>query len=218
MKPLNQSVRLVLLSSFAAFALALSVHAQSTATNAPSRTVGYATNQFDFKGGTLGDLMKAIHAVYGVDLLERGTVPAVYLSQIKVPKLGLPFHPIATPYTAVLKLYNDLSRNGFKGLGTWFMDAPHGPQTVVFIPPAPDELDLTTRIRAFSIVAKTEAERKAMEDVLLTALEFYQQERKLKPEGHFRYHQATSLLIAVGDDAYLNAVSEVVKALKETKN
>jgi len=191
-------------------------------TKTPPSRVGYSTNDFVFGGGNLREFIIAVHDVYGVDLSEQVTVPDKYLSQVRVPKLkvspahddyGQPRQISFVSFRSVLSVYNQLTDSGIKGLGKWVMPLQSG--TIVFLPPGPDELDMTKKLRVFSIEAKSDAQKKVLDDALHAALDFYENEKQVSLEGQFRYHDSTGLLMAVGDESFLNLVSEVVKALKE---
>ena len=214
--------------------LALSLLAQPPATgqapNTPKRAeqvTGATTDNFVFAGGTLQDFIKAVQEQFGVDLRQQATVGGEYLSEIRVPKINVTSAFVAGaghlsyPFQWVLSVYNNLSENGVKGLGKWVMASPQGDRafgtTIVFVPPGPEELDLNHKLRAFSIEPKNAAEQGVLQDSLVEALNFYAQTRHRPPGGIFKYHPGTGLLIAVGDESYLNVISEVVKALKDSK-
>jgi hypothetical protein len=210
------------------FGLSVSVRAQATndqSTASTNRFVGYSTNQFVFKGGRLYDFIEEIRKVYDVNLMETATVPESYLSQVQVPKLRLvkprgPGNPGQinwVAYSSVLRLYNDLSESGVRGLGKWVI-AKDDPGTIVYVPPPADEMDMTRKVRVFSIPTDDPKQIKLLEDSIHATEEFYYNRRNLNSTGEFRYHQASSILIAVGDDTYLNVVAEVVAAMTHSKN
>ena len=177
------------------------------AADSPTPVGGVLLTNFNFRGGSLAEWVDQLNKTFKVDLYDVGEIDSDETRQVRVPKMR--FSQIS--YWDLLRAYNTLSINGAEGLGKWvLMGTAEIPQVIAYQPPQNSRP--LAKVKAFPV--RFTAEKFDRFKATVMDAQDRLQDRRSK-SGTLRWHPESGIVIAIGDEQYLDAVREIINALKE---
>ncbi len=199
---------------------------QTNAAPAPSQdaTEPKQAKVFEFSGGNLMSFINEIKSQLGIDLWQHGTVPKDMWT-VAIPKMRLGDPTLF----GVLNLYNQIAAEGDSAMGHWIIKGVRNvgnPDVVALVSPRQKGTPASAKLilRAFSLKGI------GPQDQALLMKTIDDEANRLRHEleegvfgsiiadqavGRIRYHQDSDILIASGDDTYVNLVQSLVDAFRE---
>ncbi len=176
--------------------------------------------EFQFEGGSLASFLGKIKETFGTDLQTMGDVPNSMLG-VRLPKMRMK----AQWYRDVLMLYNEIStQNAESGMGKWIIkdvidsrgmiDPAVAPRALLLVGRGEDE---KAEVKAFPFQTgqkeRFEMLRALVEEEDALFREISNRERTVSCT--LRYHENAGIVVAIGNRAYTDLVSELLRAFVE---
>jgi protein involved in polysaccharide export with SLBB domain len=176
--------------------------------------------EFQFEGGSLISFLEKIKETFGTDIRTMGDVPESMLG-VRLPKMRMK----AQWYRDVLMLYNEIStQDAESGMGKWIIkdaidnrgliDPAAAPRALLLVGRGEDE-SVTVKAFPFQTGQKERFEmlRALVEEEDSIFRQISNRERTVLCT--LRYHENAGVVVAIGNRAYTELVSELLRAFVE---
>jgi hypothetical protein len=180
---------------------------------------------FTFGGGSLADFIRAVKEQFDVNLDKEATIEDFHKWTVRVPKLAIPIQAGSRWYT-VLDAYTRISQSVNLRLGRWSVNWPDAPRaeakpvSIIFVPPAQDPARDAVAVKAFSVVELSQEDRDSLMESLYRERDEMSQDwrassQSTRPTGQIRPHRNGEILLATGNQSFVELASALVAAYKE---
>jgi hypothetical protein len=176
--------------------------------------------EFQFEGGSLASFLGKIKETFGTDLQTMGDVPNSMLG-VRLPKMRMK----AQWYRDVLMLYNEIStQNAESGMGKWIIkdvidnrgmiDPAAAPRALLLVGRGEDE---NVIVKAFPFQTGNQHSFELLRALVEEEDSIFRQisNRERTVLCTLRYHENAGVVVAIGNRAYTDLVSELLRAFVE---
>lgn len=193
--------------------LTVAVRGADTEKSTTSLRVEVVQTNFTFQGGSLAEWIDQLNKAYKVDLHHLGDIDSAATRQVRVPKMRLN----TMSYWDVLQSYNGLAMLGAEGLGKWVLIGPPQQPQLIGYQPSADRPDSKVKVKAFYINLAPKKFEELYQIVQQTSDEARHRNagKGSNQGGNLGLHSESGIVVAIGDESYLEIVSEIVNAFKD---
>jgi len=206
--------------------LLLTAPVQLTVQGAESTNQAALPATFTFAGGSLADFIRAVNEQLKVDLEKEATIEEFHQWSVRVPKLAIPI-PAGTSWHYVLQAYSNSSQSVDGRMGRWSVNWSGGrasaetkPISIIFVPPAQDPARDAVAVKAFSVVELSQEDRELLKESIQREWDAMAHDPRTSsqptsPSGQIRSHRNGEILLATGNQSFVDLASALVAAYKE---
>lgn len=206
--------------------LLLAVPSQFTVHGAEPASQAAPPAIFKFAGGSLADFIQAVNEQFKVDLEKEATIEEFHKWTVRVPKLAIPIRAGSWWYD-VLDAYSKTSQLVDGRMGRWSVDwtgvsggSDSKPVAIIFVPPAQDPARDAVSVKAFSVVELSQEDRESLTESIQRERDQMAHDPRTSPQptspsGQIRSHGNGEILLATGNQTFVDLASALVAAYKE---